>query len=187
MKIQNLITGAILLLLLFGCKKDDEEITTYQIVNNVEGEVFKKLANLDDPDIDGSMWEVLVLCYDKPGRLLDIDTLDPVRTDGGMTAKIEVHPDCARVKPSFKFIPPQSKYYYDVKRYYLLDFTELKKGENTKIIINNYTYISEKLTNFDVTEPENKIQLQFDFDELMSQLNLNPGFSAPEQKAVSSQ
>lgn len=126
---------AAVLLALVACEKDKETAkTTYQVINNMESDPSEL-----EPLLDGTLWEVIVFCYDKDGDVIRQDNLDPVETDGGKSEITEVDPECVKVKLSFKFLPPESEYYSMADRLYVVAFTNIVKGKNNEVVVNGET------------------------------------------------
>jgi hypothetical protein len=134
------ITLTFALLIAFSCKKDEDLTkTTYQIVNENE------LQTSVDPYFTGALYEVVVFCYDKNGDIIRQDNLDPINPEGGKSELQEVDPECVKVKVSFELLPPISDYYELVDRLYVVAFTNIAKGKNVKIIIDENTMIDFSL------------------------------------------
>ncbi|MBB3186013.1 lipoprotein [Microbacter margulisiae] len=69
---------------LTACSKNNEPaVTTYQIVNNVS-------VSTSITDLDGSMYQVIVLGYNNDNEVIQTDNIDKVAANGGATDKMKV-------------------------------------------------------------------------------------------------
>ncbi|MCE5174670.1 MAG: hypothetical protein ABFC90_09565 [Bacteroidales bacterium] len=143
MKTKLLLNLAIVLTLLCGCSKVEETPTTYQIVNNTD-----ILTTSFDTYLNGSLYEIVVFCYNSSDEVVRTDNLDPVSSGGGLSKKIEVTSDIVKVKFSFKMLPPESNY-YDLSsnvRKYAVSVFYLTAGKNTLITIDGETMVKNTIT-----------------------------------------
>lgn len=126
------------LLVMYSCEKeDDAKPTTYQIKNNMPS------STTTDPYLNGTLWEVKVLCY-VGSDIAEQDDIIFIAPNGGTTTTMTVSNNIEKVKVSFKFLPPQSSNYnssYNVRKY-VVAYTYLEKGKNNIITIGNETLIS---------------------------------------------
>jgi len=146
-KIINALLLFIIVACLTGCKKDEEK-TTYQIINNLEGLPSWLITYLseDDPGIvkylDGTLREVIVFCY-SGSDIVRNDNLGEISRNGGKSGLIEVEPNYEKVKVSFILTTPESIYYgMSINRFHVIAYTILEKGKNNIITIASGTMIT---------------------------------------------
>ncbi|HEY3373389.1 MAG TPA: hypothetical protein VGK10_21270 [Prolixibacteraceae bacterium] len=133
---KKILLIAIMSILFFGCKKDEDSAkTTYQISNNTT-----RINTSSDPYLNGTMWEIVVYCY-IGSDIVRQDNIVSVSPGGGKSDMIEVPSNYEKIKVSFKFLPPQSAY-YDLSlnnRKYVVAYTLLGKGKNSIVSISDDT------------------------------------------------
>lgn len=106
--------------LMQSCTKDEPEVTSYQIINNMQK------VETSYEYLDGSMYEIVVLQY-KGTEVIKQDNIRKISSGGGKSEVIKTDPQCEKISISFKMLPPESPYYnlssndriYVVTRYYL--------------------------------------------------------------------
>lgn len=123
---KTLIPILFIIILLFSCKK--EEVTTYQIVNNMEyypGNIF-----------DGTMREVIVYYYN--GTQITSQKNISLIAPGENSGLIDIDSK-SKIKVTFKIMNPGSFIYFAVKdldkRFYVEEFTNIEAGKNNIITI----------------------------------------------------
>lgn len=133
--LRNLIYIIIVFVFISGCKKEEEEPTTYQIVNN---NPFYNYAYSD-----GSIYEVIVYYYIGT-EIVKQENISRISSGGGKTGIIEVNSSYEKLRISFKFIPPTSAYYSSPNnvRYYIAASKRLEKGINNTVTLTGDTQIS---------------------------------------------
>ncbi|MBK7628110.1 MAG: hypothetical protein IPJ16_13105 [Bacteroidales bacterium] len=137
---KRLIPVLLCFLLLFSCKK--EEVTTYQVFNNLEGlsDFWIKYLSENDPEIvpylDGTLYEVIVYCY-TGSDIVRTDNIGTISRKGGKSGILEVESNYEKVKVSFLFFPPELpvKLAPALWRFHLVTTTILEKGKNNIITV----------------------------------------------------
>lgn len=127
------------MVVLISCKKE-EDMTTYQIINNAELELT------DIQYLDGSMYEVIVFHF-KGDDVIHQDEIIKIEAGGGKSEIIDVSDGCEKLKLSFRFLPEQSDL-YDIpanSRKYLVDFTVVEQGKNNILTLTGQTMISDSM------------------------------------------
>ena len=139
---RNILFFAVLLLLA-GCTKEERiNLTTYQVKNDCT------TINSGFEYLDGSLWEVVVFCYNDKDEIVRQDNPAPISTAGGISPMKEVTKDIVKVKVSFKSLPPQSPYYEldsNIRRYVVTTFY-LVEEENTVIVVDDNSMMSGNIT-----------------------------------------
>jgi hypothetical protein len=132
MNILLAILSAFIILLLAFRKNNKNKSTTYQIVNNCT--YFES----GSPFYDGTLWEIVVHCLDSKGNILRVDNIDPIKP-GLRSENIDVIPHCVMAGVSFKLLSPESDSFELADRLHVAVNTVIRKGRNTRIIIDNET------------------------------------------------
>jgi hypothetical protein len=141
---KRILFYTVILLSFTACKKDNPiPPTTYQIVNNTV-----KLNYEFEPLLDGSIYEVEIFWYNDMDIIVKEYNLSQVKSGGGISLLTEVTSDVVKVKISFKMLPAQSDYYSNAinNRFFVNDYTYLKKGGNTLITVDEQTMVSNVLS-----------------------------------------
>lgn len=140
---RNLIFIVFCLFITYSCSKEDQpEPTTYQILNAWE----KTTSEVEY--LDGSIYEVVVFCYNDKDEIIREDNFAVVNSGGGRSEKKPVTENIVKVKVSFKFLPPQSPL-YDLSsnvRKYLVTINYLTPGTNNEIVITENTMIKNTIS-----------------------------------------
>jgi len=135
---------SISIFLLLSCEKEEiPDPTTYQVKN-----LNEKNITVIDPYLNGSLYDVVVFCFNEKGDIVRQDNFDKIEADGGITNKTEVTDDIVKVKVSFKFIPKESQYYNlsSNVRKYLVVYNYLDRSTNTEIIIDGNAMVKNTIT-----------------------------------------
>lgn len=133
----------ICILVLASCKKD-EEITTYQVYNILEGFDQGSINFLfpNDPGvydyIDGTLHEVRVYEYNG-SKVISRDSIGEITSKGGMSQVITTKYNCNEVRVTFRFLSKESPYYnlLDNHRFQFITNTSLRRDENNIVFIKN--------------------------------------------------
>lgn len=118
-----------------GCKKEEESVTTYQVINNCP---FYDYVNFD-----GSIYEVIVYNY-AGTEILKQDFITKISSAGGKSTVLTVSPGCDKIRFSFKFLPPSSPNFNSPNniRYYIVASKRLEIGEKNIVTLTGNTLIS---------------------------------------------
>jgi len=144
MKTFQMLFLSISIFLLLSCEKEEiPDPTTYQVKN-----LNEKNITVIDPYLNGSLYDVVVFCFNEKGDIVRQDNFDKIEADGGITNKTEVTDDIVKVKVSFKFIPKESQYYNlsSNVRKYLVVYNYLDRSTNTEIIIDGNAMVKNTIT-----------------------------------------
>lgn len=148
---KKLLPVLLIILLFFSCKKE-EEITTYQIVNNLEKLTDWLITYLSENDpamvpyLDGTLHEVIIYCY-IGSDVVRTDNLGNISPKGGKSGILEVESNYEKVKVSFLFFPPELPVNLPnhLWRFHPLTITILEKGKNNIITIASGMQISNSI------------------------------------------
>lgn len=136
---------ALILLVFTSCKKDDPiPPTTYCIVNNIPTQTTTIKY------LDGTLWLVIVYCYDASGDIVHEDSFESIASGGGESIKTEVTDDIVKLVVSYMMVPRESEYYSlssNYRRYTKIKFSLVHNEEN-KIEITGETTVSGTLSKY---------------------------------------
>jgi len=129
------ILSGLLLILLFGCKKETPS-TRYRVVNNCV-----RYESHADPNVNGTLWSATAYTY-KGAVVISQESLGNIGPDGGTSAIIEVNSGATSVRISFLLTRHDPNINI---RYYVVAPTDLKAGKLTTVIITKDTPTSRIL------------------------------------------
>lgn len=121
-----------------SCGSDDEDGTSYQIVNNNSFES-------DFEDLDGSMYDVIVFCFIGDNVVRE-DHYDKISSMS--KSEIKGIPDnFEKIKVSFKMLPNNSPYagISSNVRKYTVSYTLIEKGKKNVVELTGNTLIQNNL------------------------------------------
>jgi len=155
-----LLPISILIFAFSSCSKEVESVTTYQILNTCSTTTPMEY-------LDGSLYEVIVFCYNAKDEIIRTDNLEPIDAGGGLSKKVTVTNEIVKVKVSYKMLPPES-IYSDLSsnvRMYVVNVFYIEKGKNTTITVQNMTMVKNTISGLSqeikMNQLTNKIQGQF--------------------------
>jgi hypothetical protein len=123
-----------------SCEKEKEDpASTYQVINNL------KTMHYDTPYLNGTLWEVIVICYSAAGDVIRKDDLNDIYAEGGRSDVIELPRDCVNVRLSFRLVPRESELYGSTKRLYLANNILINKGRKLTMTVDETTLVTDEL------------------------------------------
>lgn len=132
---------------LCACSSDDKDLedienmggsSTYYVVNEFSNQGYQGVEG-----VDGTIYDVIAQEYDINGELVDQKKIEDLKYGGGKSKKLKAHKSSKKVQVSFILVSKDDDsvlpYFKNYRLYAPL--TSLKKNQNIKIELTDYTWL----------------------------------------------